>query len=155
MLISKIALPVFSVCADSNCGLQYQLIFSEPVKFFSINIAQFMPSRHKKVSRPKLYKRPTLHRTVEPLETVQMNIYQSNTCRKEDEPRVQDRQQMANIPTYSFLQLISYFQVAARTPSPDMATVFHARVCGRFTEIQSNLRRKNQTSLNKSRLQFS
>ena len=41
-----------------------------------------------------------------------------------------------------FLQLIQQFQVAARSTSPDMTTVFYAWLYRRFIEIQSNLRRK-------------
>ena len=43
--------------------------------------------------------------------------------------------------------------IATRGTSPDMTTVFHARMCGRFIEILSNLGRKklhrtNQGSFN-------
>ena len=85
-----------------------------------------------------------------------MNIYQNNTCRKDlswlhfdDEPRVQDRQQVkTNSPTYLFLQLIEQFQVAARSSSSDMTTVVHAWHYGRFIEIQSSLRRKKIHKMN-------
>ena len=47
-----------------------------------------------------------------------------------------------NIPAYPFLYLLQQFQVATRSTSPDMTTVFHTWSYGRFIEIQSNLRRK-------------
>ena len=47
-----------------------------------------------------------------------------------------------NSPAYPFLWLIQQFQVATRSTSTDMTTVFHAWLYGRFIEIQSNLRRK-------------
>ena len=47
-----------------------------------------------------------------------------------------------NSPTYPFLWLIHQFQVANRSTSPDMTTVFHTWLYGKFIEIQSNLRRK-------------
>ena len=88
---------------------------------------------------------------MEPVEPVQMNIYQSNTYRKDlswlhfdNEPRVQKTgsKKRTNSPAYPFLWLIQQFQVATRSTSPDMTTVFHAWSYGRFIEIQSNLRRK-------------
>ena len=51
-----------------------------------------------------------------------------------------------NSPVYPFSQLIKQFQVATRRTSPDKTLVFHASVYGRFIEIQSNFRRKNQNS---------
>ena len=45
-------------------------------------------------------------------------------------------------PTYPFLKLIQHIHLAARSTSPDMTTVFHARRCRRFIAINSNLRRK-------------
>ena len=45
-------------------------------------------------------------------------------------------------PTYPFLKLIQHIHLAARSTSPDMTTVFHARRCGRFIAINSNLRKK-------------
>ena len=47
---------------------------------------------------------------------------------------------------------LSNISVAARTTNPDMATVFHARLSGRFIGIQSNLSRK--TSLIKAPIFF-
>ena len=46
------------------------------------------------------------------------------------------------------------FQEETRVTSPDVTTVFHTWVYGRFIEIQSNLRGK-ETSQNKLKLQFS
>ena len=43
---------------------------------------------------------------------------------------------------YSGLYYGLIFQVATRGTSPDVTTVFHAWVYGRFIQIQSNLRRK-------------
>ena len=60
MWINKIKLHVFSACAGSNCWLQYRLNFSKPVKFYGVNIAQFMPKIHKNVFGTKLHKRPIL-----------------------------------------------------------------------------------------------
>ena len=63
MWVNKITLPVFSVCAGSNCLLQYWLICSKPVKFYGVNIAYFIPRMHKKVPGTTLHKRPTLRGT--------------------------------------------------------------------------------------------
>ena len=69
---------------------------------------------------------------MKPAEPVQMKIKQSNTYRKdlrllhlEDKAGVQEAQQVKNL-AYLFLQLISQFQEATRSTSPDMTTVFHA-----------------------------
>ena len=40
------------------------------------------------------------------------------------------------------MQLIQQFQVATRSTRPDMTTVLHTWLYGRFIEIQSNLRRE-------------
>ena len=79
-----------------------------------------------------------------------MNIYQSNTYRKDlswlhfnDQLRVQERHQVKEQnPAYPFFQLIQQFQVATRRNTPDITTVFHTRPYGRFIEIQSNFTRK-------------
>ena len=52
------------------------------------------------------------------------------------------RKWRTNSSTYPFLQLIYQFQAAARSTSPDMTKVFHARLNGRFIEMQGKLRRK-------------
>ena len=49
---------------------------------------------------------------------------------------------------YLFLWLIQQFQVATRTTSPDMTTVFHAWLDDRFIQIQRNLRRKKLHRMN-------
>ena len=80
-----------------------------------------------------------------------MNIYQSDTHRKDwswlhfsNETRVQERQQVKDQQSY-----ISVFVACLTIPikisstSPDMTTVFHAWLYGRFIGIQSNLRRKS------------
>ena len=84
---------------------------------------------------------------MEPVQSVQMDIYQSNTYRKElsrlhflDVSRVQERQQVNNPQSYIFV--IQQFQVATRSTSPGMTTVFHTWPYGRFIEIQINRRRK-------------
>ena len=83
---------------------------------------------------------------MEPVEPVQINIYQSNTCRKDlswlhfdNVSKIQDR---PNSPACSLLQQIQQFRVAIRSTRPDTTTVFYAWPHGRFIEIQSNLQRK-------------
>ena len=49
---------------------------------------------------------------------------------------------------YPFLLLIQQFQVATRSTSPDMTTVFHTWPQGRFKEITSNLRRDKLRRMN-------
>ena len=51
-----------------------------------------------------------------------------------NEPRVPTKQQEKDQQSCIF--------VATRGTSPDMITVFHTWAYGRFTEIQSNLKRK-------------
>ena len=53
-----------------------------------------------------------------------------------------------NSPAYLFLWLIQQFQLATRTTSPDMTTVFHAWLDDRFIQIQRNLRRKKLHRMN-------
>ena len=53
-----------------------------------------------------------------------------------------DSKWRTNSTKYQFLQFIWQFQIAAKSTSPDMTTVLHARPSGRFIEKQSNLRRK-------------
>ena len=74
-----------------------------------------------------------------------MNIYHSNTYGKDlswlhfnDEPRIQEKA-ASEYPAYLFFQLLQQFQVATKSTSPDMTTIFHAWLYGRFIEIQSNL----------------
>ena len=45
-------------------------------------------------------------------------------------------------PSISVFIAYPTIQVATRSTSPDMATIFHAWTYGRFIKIQSNLRRK-------------
>ena len=91
------------------------------------------------------------NKEVEPVEPVQINIYKSNTYRKDlswlyidNEPRVQERQQVKDQQSS-----ISVFVAYPRIPSSnqdnslDMTTVFHAWQYGRFIEIQNNLGEKN------------
>ena len=44
---------------------------------------------------------------------------------------------------------MQHIQVVTGSNSPDMATVFHARLYGRFIEIKSSLRRKKLHRMNK------
>ena len=53
-----------------------------------------------------------------------------------------------NSPAYLFLWLIQQFQVATRSTSQDITTVFHTWKYGRFIEIQSNLTRKKLQRIN-------
>ena len=69
---------------------------------------------------------------VEPVQPVQMNIYQSNTYRKPlswlffvNEPRFQERQQVKDQQSCINLVLVQQFQVAIRSNRPCMTTVFH------------------------------
>ena len=93
---------------------------------------------------------PSRIRKWEPVEPVQMNIYRGKTYRKDlnwlhfgDEPRLQERQQVKDQQSCISVS-VAYpeFQVATRSTSPDMTTVFRTWSYGRFIEIQSNLRRK-------------
>ena len=99
---------------------------------------------------------------MEPVEPVQMNIYQSNTYRRDlswlhfnNEPRFQERQQVKHQQSCIFI-FVAYqqFQEATRSTSPDMTTVFHAWWYGRFIEIQSNFRRKKLHRMNQDSIFF-
>ena len=58
-----------------------------------------------------------------------------------DEPRIQERHKWrTNSLEYPSLSYIQQFQLATRSTSPDMTTLFHAWQYVRFIEIQSNLR---------------
>ena len=77
-----------------------------------------------------------------------MNINQSNAYRKdlswlhfEDDQSVQERQQVKDQQSYVSV-FVAYRTFAARSTSPDMTSLFHARPYGRFKEIQNNLRRR-------------
>ena len=90
------------------------------------------------------------------LSKVQMNIYLSNICRKDlswlhfdDEPRVQERQQVKDQQSYIFVFVLFLTVLStARSTIPDMTTVFHACLYERFIEMQSNLRRKKLHTTN-------
>ena len=47
-----------------------------------------------------------------------------------------------NSPTYPFLQFIPHIQVTVSSTCPDLTTVFHARLYGRFIDIKTKFRRK-------------
>ena len=78
MWTNKIILHVFSVCTGSNCCLQYQPMFSKPVTFYGVKIAEFMPRIRKKVSCRTLPKRPTLPETSHRKKYKQNNPLSSN-----------------------------------------------------------------------------
>ena len=88
----------------------------------------------------------------EPVQQVQMNNNQTNTYIKGlswlyfgNEPRVQDRQQVSDQQLYVpfFVADLNFLAAASSSStSPDMTTIFHSKLCGRITEIKSNLRRK-------------
>ena len=85
-----------------------------------------------------------------------MNIYLSNICRKDlswlrfdDEPRVQERQQVKDQQSYIFVFVLFLTILStARSTIPDMTAVFHACLYERFIEMQSNLRRKKLHTTN-------
>ena len=85
-----------------------------------------------------------------------MNIYQSNTYRKDlywlhfdNEPRAQDSQQVKDQQSHiSAVCSLSKNQVAARSTSPETTTMFHAWLYSRFIETQSNLRKKKLHRMN-------
>ena len=101
------------------------------------------------------------NKEVEPVEPVQMYMYQSNTYRKDlswlhfnNEPKVQEWQQVKDQQSYiSVFVVIQQFQVETRSTSPGAATVFHAWPYCRFIEIESNLRRKKLHRTNQSSMQ--
>ena len=88
---------------------------------------------------------------MELVEPVQMNIYQSNTYRKDlswihldNEPRVQERQQVKDQQSCISVS-VAYPTIpssATRSTSSDMTTVYHTWPYDRFIQIQSNLWRK-------------
>ena len=92
---------------------------------------------------------------MEPVELVLKNIYQSNTYRKDlswphfdDESGVQEKQQVKDQQSCSFLELVQQFQIATRGASPDVTTVFNTLMYGGFIGIQSNLRKKKLHKMN-------
>ena len=80
---------------------------------------------------------------MELVEPVPKNIYQINTYRKDlswphldDEPRVQDKQQVKHQQSCIFVFVACLtFQVATRGTSPYMITVFHTWAYGKFIDI--------------------
>ena len=85
---------------------------------------------------------------MEPVEPVQMNIYQSNTYRKDlnwinsdNEPRVQERERVKDQQSWISI-FVAYLTISSRISCPDMTAVFHAWPYGKFIEIQSQFRRK-------------
>ena len=84
-----------------------------------------------------------------------MNIYQSSTYRKDlswlcfdNEPRVHKRQQAKDQQPYMPVFVACLTQVAVGRTSWDMAVVFHAWLCGRFTKLNGNLRKKKLFTTN-------
>ena len=85
---------------------------------------------------------------MEPVEPVQMNIYQSNTYRKDlnwinfdNEPRVQEREKVKDQQSWISI-FVAYLTISSRISCPDMTAVFHAWPYDKFIEIQSQFRRK-------------
>ena len=87
---------------------------------------------------------------MEPVQPVQMNIYCTNTYRKDfrwlcfdNETRIQEKQQMkgqqSRIPVS-----VAYptYQSSNWEHWPWHGNIFHRRPCGRFIEIKSNFGRK-------------
>ena len=87
---------------------------------------------------------------MEPVQPVQMNIYCTNTYRKDfrwlyfdSETRIQKKQQMkgqqSRIPVS-----VAYptYQISNCEHWPRHDNIFHRRLCGRFIEIKSNFGRK-------------
>ena len=79
-----------------------------------------------------------------------MNIYKSNTCRRDfnwlyfdDAWRAQKNQQVKGQQS-CMLMSVTYltYPSRARSTIPDMTVVFHAKLNSRFIEIKSNLWRK-------------
>ena len=92
---------------------------------------------------------------MEPVVPVQMNMCQSNTYRTDlswldfnDEPRVQEKQQVKDQQSCIFIFVAYPTMVATRSTSPDMTTVFHPWLYDRFMKIQSNLGRKKLNRTN-------
>ena len=86
---------------------------------------------------------------MEPVEPAQMNIYQSDTYRKDlnwihfdNEPRVQERQrEKVKYQQFWISIFVAYLTISTRISCPDMTTVFHAWPYGKFIEIQNQFRR--------------
>ena len=81
---------------------------------------------------------------MEPVQSVQTNVYQSNTYRNDYASYISTMNQGFNrggklstrSPVYLFLQLIQQFQVATWSTSLDMTTVFHIWLYGRFKDTE-------------------
>ena len=86
---------------------------------------------------------------MEPVEPVQMNIYQVSIyswLHFDDELKVQEMQQMKDQQSFiSVFELTKQFQVATRSTKP---TLFHEWPYGRFIEIQNNFKRKKLHRMN-------
>ena len=84
---------------------------------------------------------------MEPVQPVETNIYQSNTYRKDvswlhfdDEPRVQERQQVNDQKSYIFI-FVTYLTIPSNNWE-DQPRHDNSRPYSGFREIQSNLRGK-------------
>ena len=83
---------------------------------------------------------------MEPVKPVQMNIYQSNTNRKDlswihfdDKPRLQERQNMKDQQSYVSIS-VAYLKISSTSQEHlDLTTVFHACPYGEFIEIQGRV----------------
>ena len=85
-----------------------------------------------------------------------MNIYHSNTYRKDlswlhfdTELRVQEMQQVKDQQSCIFI-FVAYptISISNLELQPDVTTLFHARLYGRFIKIHSNLRRMKLHKMN-------
>ena len=87
---------------------------------------------------------------MKPVEPVQVDIYQSNTYRKDlswlhlamSQGFKGSNKWGTNSTAYPFLWLIQQFQVAITTTSSDITAIFHTYPYGRFIDIQTNFRRR-------------
>ena len=87
---------------------------------------------------------------------VQMNIYHSNTYRKDlswlhfdNEPRVQEMKQLKDQQSCISI-FVAYPTISSSNleHQPEVTTIFHAWLYGRFINTQSNLRRKKLHRMN-------
>ena len=74
-----------------------------------------------------------------------MKVYQNNAYIKDlnwlhfhDEPRVEERQQGKDQQSYIFVfeVYLTFFQVVARSTSPDTTAVFHAWLYGTYRDTE-------------------
>ena len=90
---------------------------------------------------------------MEPVQSIQMNIYRSNTCRKDlnwlhfdNDPKVQESQQVKDQQSHISVSVV-YLTYLSST-SPGKTTVLHACQYGSIIDIKSNLWRKKPYKMN-------